>query len=46
MTDDDFPYNYQDDPVDDITSYGDDWTLWLSTTAHHNTRNNTYSEQE
>ena len=38
MTDDDFPYNYQDDPVDDITTYCDNWSQWLSK-VEHNTRN-------
>ena len=38
MTDADFPYNYQDDPVDDITSYCDNWSQWLSK-VEHNTRN-------
>ena len=33
---DDFPYNYADDPCDDITTLCDYWELWLSyTTRKH-----------
>ena len=38
MTDDEFPYNYTDDPIDDITTYCDNWPLWLSK-VEHSTRN-------
>lgn len=35
MTTNDFPYNYTDDPVDDITLSSDDWQLWLDYASTH-----------
>jgi len=35
MTTNDFPYNYVDDPIDDITTLSDDWLLWLDYTSTH-----------
>ena len=43
MTDDEFPYNYADDPIDDITLLCDYWELWLQ---HYptTTTNNKYTD--
>jgi hypothetical protein len=44
MTDDEFPYNYTDDPIDDITTLCDYWELWLQHYPTTTTTNNKYTD--